>query len=132
MNIIGIMGPKLVTLLTILIPSIDTRDKIVLILIWFIKLTVDYDAARPGHSGNVYKLTKNVNFEVGELIVSIFQFIPAAAFLLAVILMRTWIPFVPGVVSASVYFYAIVSCIKDIIVEGKRRKARNANPDNQK
>lgn len=36
MNIIGIMGPKLVTLLTILIPSIDTKDKVVLVLIWFI------------------------------------------------------------------------------------------------
>ena len=55
MNIIGIMGPKLVTVLTILIPSIDTRDKIVLVLIWFIKLAIDYDVARPGHGGNIYK-----------------------------------------------------------------------------
>ena len=132
MNIIGIMGPKLVTLLTVLIPSIDTRVKVLLVLIWFIKLIIDYDAARPGHSGNIYKLTKNVNFEVGELIVSIIQFIPAAAFLLAAILMRTWIPFAPGVVSALVYFSAIVCCIKDIIVEGKRRRERNANSDSKK
>lgn len=132
MNIIGIMGPKLVTLLAILIPSIDTKEKIVLVLIWFIKLVIDYDAARPGHSGNIYKLIKDIDFEVGELIVAIIQFIPAAAFLLATILMRTWIPVVPGVVAALVYFSAIVCCIKDIIVEGKRRRDRNANSDSKK
>lgn len=132
MNIIGIMGPKLVTLLTVLIPSIDTRVKVLLVLIWFIKLIIDYDAARPGHSGNIYKLTKGVEFEVGELIVLVIQFIPAAAFLLATTLMRAWIPFVPGVIAALVYFSSIVCCIKDVIVEGKRRRERNANSDSKK
>jgi len=122
MNIIGIMGPKLVTLLTILIPTINIMDKVVLVLIWFIKLIVDYDAARPGHSGNVYKLTKGVEIEVGKLMVSIIQFIPAAIFLLATILMRAWNPFVPGVIAALVYFSSIVCCIKDLTVEGKRRR----------
>lgn len=132
MNIIGIMGPKLVTLLTILIPSIDTSDKVVLVLIWFIKLVVDYDAARPGHSGNIHKFTKGIKFEVGELIASIVQFIPVAAFLLATTLMRVWIPFVPGVIAALVYFSSIVCCVKDVIVEEKRRRERHANSDSKK
>lgn len=105
MNIIGIMTPKIVSLLTIL---------------------------RPGHSGNIYKLTKGVGFEVGELIVLIIQFIPAVTFLLATILMRTWIPFVPGVIAAFAYFSSIVCCIKDIIVEGKRRRGKNANSNSKK
>lgn len=132
MNIIGIIGLKLVTLLTIIIPSIDMKDKVVLVLIWLIKLIVDYDAARPGHSGNIYKLTKSVEFEVGKLIVLIIQFIPAAAFLFATTLMRAWIPFLPGVIAVLVYFSLIVCCIKDVIVEEKRRRERNANSDSKK
>lgn len=132
MNIIGIMGPKLVTLLTILIPSIDTSNKVVLVLIWFIKLVIDYDAARPGHSGNIYKFTKGIKFEFRELLVSIVQFIPAAAFLLFTILMRVWIPFVPGMIAVLVYFSSIVCCIKNIVVDGKCRRERNANSDSKR
>lgn len=129
MNIIGIMAPKIVSLLTILIPPIGTSNKLILSAIWLLKLIVDYDAAHPGHSGKVYGLTKHVEFEVGEFIVACVQFIPAVIFLGAAILMKTWIPLVPGVISAIIYFASIVSCIKDVIVEGKRRRERNANSD---
>lgn len=132
MNIIGFMVPKLITLLTILIPSIDIRDKLILGIIWFMKLVIDYDAARPGHSGNIYRFTQRVEFEVGELIVALVQFIPAAIFLTATILMKTWIPFIPGVVGALIYLVSIVCCIKDIIVESKRRREKNANSDYKK
>lgn len=132
MNIIGLMGPKIVSLLMILIPTYEIRHKLFLVFLWIAKLMIDYDAARPGHSGNIYKLTKGVEFEVGELIVLVIQFIPAAAFLLATTLMRAWIPFVPGVIAALVYFSSIVCCIKDVIVEGKRRRERNANSDSKK
>lgn len=120
MNIIGVMGPKLVTLLTILIPSIVIRNKIILLVIWLIAFIIDYDAARPGHNGRIYKLTNCATFEVGELIVALIQFIPHIAFLLATILMRSWIPFIPGIIAVLAYFLFIIECIKDII---KRKKA---------
>lgn len=121
MNIVGILVPKLVTLVTILVPPIDTGDKIVLVLIWFVKLLIDYDAVRPGHSGNIYKLTKGVSFEVGELMVAIVQFIPAAIFLLTVMLMKAWIPFIPGVIAALVCLSSVICCINNVISEGKSR-----------
>lgn len=132
MNIIGLIGPKSVTLLIILIPAYELKYKFVLVLIWFLKLVVDYDAARPGHGGNVYKLTKGFEFEVGELIVACIQFVPALIFLLAVILMKTWIPAIPGVLAALMYFASIIWCIKDVIVEKKRRKERKVNTDCKK
>lgn len=126
------MIPKIVSLLTILIPSIGTSNKLVLFTIWLLKLIIDYDAARPGHSGKIYGFTKHMEFEVGELFVACTQFIPAVIFLVATILLKTWIPLVPGIISAIIYFAAIVGCIKDMIVECKRRRERNANSDNQK
>lgn len=124
MNIIGFMVPKLVTLMTILIPSFGTGNKLILVVIWLLKCVVDYDVGRPGHSGNIYKLTQGVDFEVGELIVAIVQFIPTAIFLIATIVMRVWISFIPGVIAAIVHLSSIICCIKDAIVEGKRRKER--------
>ena len=132
MNIIGLMVPKLITLLTILIPSINVRDKLILVIIWLAKLIIDYDVARPGHSGNIYKLTKSVEFEIGELIVACVQFISASLFLTVTIMMKTWIPFIPGVVGALIYLGLIVYCIKEIIVMSKRRRERNANLDSNK
>lgn len=132
MNTIGLMGPKIISLLMILIPEYELKYKIVLLFLWIVKLVVDYDAARPGHGGNVYKLTKCVEFEVGELIVACVQFIPAILFSAATIVMRTWIPAIPGAIATLINFASILWCIKDVIVEGKRRKERNANSDNQK
>lgn len=58
MNIIGLMGSKIVSLLMILIPTYEIKHKLILVFLWIVKLMIDYDAARPGHGGNVYKLTK--------------------------------------------------------------------------
>lgn len=132
MNIIGLMGPKIVSLLIILIPEYELKYKIVLLILWIVKLVVDYDAARPGHGGNVYKLTKHVEFEVGELIVACVQFIPAILFSAATVVMRTWIPAIPGALATLINFASILWCIKDVIVEGKRRRERNANSDSKK
>lgn len=132
MNIIGLMGPKIVSLLMILIPTYETKHKLILVFLWIVKLMIDYDAARPGHGGNVYRLTKKVEFEVGELIVSIVQFIPAIVFSIFTVVMKTWIPAIPGAVATIINFVSILWCIKDVIVEGKRRRERNANSDSKK
>lgn len=132
MNIIGLMGPKIVSLLMILIPTYEIKHKLILVFLWIIKLMIDYDAARPGHGGNVYKLTKKVEFEVGELIVSIVQFIPAIVFSISTVVMKTLIPAIPGAVATIINFASILWCIKDVIVEGKRRRERNANSDSKK
>ena len=114
------MIPKLITLLTILIPSIDTSDRFILIAIWLIRCVIDYDVLRPGHSGNIYKLTKKVEFETGELIVALVQFIPANIFLITTVFMKAWIPFLPGVIATLVYLFILISSIKDVIfLKGK-------------
>lgn len=132
MNIIGLMGPKIVSLLMILIPTYEIKHKLILVFLWIVKLMIDYDAARPGHGGNVYKLTKKVEFEVGELIVSIVQFMPAIVFSISTVVMKTWIPAIPGAVATIINFASILWCIKDVIVEGKRRRERNAYSDSKK
>lgn len=132
MNIIGLMGPKLVSLLMTLIPEYETKHKLLLVCLWFLKLIVDYDTAKPGHRGNIYKLTKNVEFEVGELIVAGIQFIPALAFLMTTVILKTWISAIPGTVAAIINFVSILGCIKDVIIEKRRRKERNANSNYKK
>lgn len=132
MNIIGLMGPKIVSLLMILIPTYEIKHKLILVILWILKLMIDYDAARPGHGGNIYKLTKKVEFEVGELIVASVQFIPAIVFSIFTVVMKTWIPAIPGAVATIINFASILWCIKDVIVEGKRRRERNANSDSKK
>lgn len=132
MNIIGLMGPKIFSLLMILIPTYEIKHKLILVFLWIVKLMIDYDAARPGHGGNVYKLTKKVEFEVGQLIVSIVQFMPAIVFSISTVVMKTWIPAIPGAVATIINFASILWCIKDVIVEGKRRRERNANSDSKK
>lgn len=132
MNIIGLMGPKIISLLMILIPTYEIKHKLILVILWIFKLMIDYDAARPGHGGNVYKLTKKVEFEVGELIVAFVQFIPAIIFSISTFVMKTWIPAIPGAVATIFNFASILWCIKDVIVEGKRRRKRNANSNSKK
>lgn len=132
MNIIGLMGSKIVSLLMILIPTYEIKHKLILVFLWIVKLMIDYDAARPGHGGNVYKLTKKVEFEVGELIVSIVQFIPAIVFSISTVVMKTWIPAIPGALATTINFVSILYCIKEVIVEGKHRRERNANSNNKK
>lgn len=129
MNIIGVIVPKLVILLTILIPSIDIKNKIILLVVLSVKLMIDYDVAKPGHSGCIYKLTRKAEFEVGELIVACVQFIPAIIFLTATILMRAWIPFIPGIMGALICFISVVCRIKDAIVESRLRREKNAHSD---
>lgn len=132
MNIIGFAVPKIVTLLTILIPSIYVRDKIILLAVFFMKLIIDYDAARPGHRGNIYKLTKNAGFAMSELIVACVQFLPALIFLAAAILMKAWIPLIPGAVGALIYLVSVINCVKDVIADSKRRRKEDAHSDYQK
>ena len=132
MNIIGLMGPKIISLLIILIPAYEMKYKLVLVFLWIVKLMVDYDVARPGHGGNVYKLTKKVDFEVGELIVACVQFIPAVVFSASTVVIKTWIPAIPGALTTTINFVSILCCIKEVIVEGKRRRDRNANSDSKK
>ena len=132
MNIIGLMGPKIISFLIILIPAYEMKYKLVLVFFWIVKLLVDYDVARPGHGGNVYKLTKKVDFEVGELIVACVQFIPAVVFSASTVVMKTWIPAIPGALATTINFVSILYCIKEVIVEGKHRRKRNANSNNKK
>lgn len=132
MNIIGLIVPKIISILTIWIPPIGIKSKIILSALWLIKLIVDYDIARPGHSGNIYKLTKKMNFEVGEFIVSCIQFFPAMTFLLATVVMEAWIPAIPVIVVVFIYFTSIIWHIKDAIMEKKRRGNKNTNLNNMK
>lgn len=132
MNVIGLMGSKIISLLIILIPAYEIKYKLVLVFLWIVKLMVDYDVARPGHGGKVYKLTKKVKFEVGELIVPCVKFIPAVVFSVSTVVMKTWIPAILGAVATKINFLSILWCIKEAIVEGKCRRERNANSNNKK
>lgn len=115
-NTIALMQPKIVTLLTILIPHIGFRSKLILSAIWLLKLIIDCDTARPQRSGKIYRLTEHMNYKIRELIVTFIQAIPAIIFLIAAILMKTWIPLIPGVISIIVWSICIIECIIDIIV----------------
>lgn len=114
------MVPKIISLLTILIPSITVSDKLILVVIWLVKLIIDYDVVRPGHSGFIYKLVYKVKFMVGNLIVGCVQFVPAILFLITTILMKAWIPFISGVIGVIICLIEIIDCIKAIINEEKK------------
>lgn len=121
MNIIGLMTPKIVSLLTIWIPSYSITPKLVLTAVWFVKLVIDHDAARPGHSGNIYKLTKKLSFEVGEIVVACVRFIPSLVFIIVSLATKTWIPAVPGAIATILCLVQIILEIKDAIVAKQKR-----------
>lgn len=125
-NIIGLMIPKIISLLAILIPSISSESKILLCLIWFITLLTDYDIARPAHNGNIYKLTKNASYEIGELVAQCIRLVPASIFLALTIMTKAWIPIVVGAISVFATLQAIFLCLKNLLDEKKRRRERNA------
>ena len=108
MNIIGLIVPKIVSLLCILIPSISPHDKAILAAIWLFKLIIDYDIAKPGHRGKIYVLTKKVSFEIGELIIIGVQLIPAVVYLVVTVLMGAWIAFVPGVIGIVYCLFSFI------------------------
>ena len=104
LNIIGILSPKILSLLAILIPKIPAENKYILLLIWIIKLIIDLDVHRPGHSGNLYKMVKGMRNETGDTLVRFLEFLPAVVFVIATVVMRAWIAFVPGVIGLLFFF----------------------------
>jgi len=119
MNVKGLFFPKIISLLAIWIPPYDIKFKLGLFVIWVIKLLIDYSASQPAHSDRIYKTTSGVSFEVGELIITLFQLAPAVAFLILSLCLEMWIPCLVG--SISVVLLS-VQLIQDIV--GVIRKKR--------
>lgn len=122
MNVIGIVVPKLLSLVMIFCSSIDIRGKLSLLALWFLKLILDFSSARPGHSGAIYQFTRNFSFETGELVVNGILFVLSLLFLAGTIQMQAWLPMVPGTIAAVRHMIETAQCIKDIILARKRRR----------
>lgn len=123
--------PKVIAILFILIPNYELMEKIVLTLLWLLSLIIDYDIARPSHRGNVYKLTKRLEFNLGELVVACIKFVPGFCFFLATILMKTWISAIPGSIVLLIGLSSIAYSIREVIVE-KARKTKTYQGNQQK
>lgn len=128
-NIIGITLPKLITLLTILISPTKVSNKLILIVILVGKFLLDYDCGKPGHRGDIYQLTEHLDFDAGELVVTCIQIVPAVIFLVATILMKLWVPFVPGIIAVLIGLSSIIREAIDYIEI--RRRNRNADSNNK-
>ena len=124
MNIIGLFAPKTVSFLIILVSSVSIKSKAILLVVWLLKLIIDYDAAKPGHQGLLYKPVRNMEYESGELVVNCFRFAPTVVFLVIALNMNTWLLLIPGVVAVVVHIALIIGCIKSINDERKRKKGK--------
>lgn len=105
MNVIGIMVPKIVSLLTIWIPPYGIVAKLILTAIWIAKLVADFDYHQPGHSGKVYKLTEKFSFDVQMVVVKCIGLILPLIFIYVAFRFEAWIPLAMGIMSViSVIF----------------------------
>lgn len=127
MNIIGIFVPKLISLLMIGVSSVEIRGKVMLLAIWFLKLILDYDAAKPGHRGAIYGFARKIKGEIDELLVGLIQLIPAVVFLVITIRIKAWLLLIPGVIKAADHTIFIFYCINDIFAGRRRRKNAGSN-----
>lgn len=124
MNYIAIFTPKIVLLLAILFSAGSICDKVILLPIWFVKLIIDYDSSRPSHQGKIYQWMKDRPIETVELVDVCIRFILMAVFCVTAILLRAWVPFAVGAIGAIVYILAICSCVREIIVERRKRREK--------
>lgn len=115
MNVIGLFIPKIISLLMIWIPTYDIKYKLVLFVIWTIKLLIDYSVSQPGHRGRIYKITSSVSFEFGELIITLFQLAPAVVFLIFSLYAKTWMPCLVGSITVTLLFFQLIQDIMEVI-----------------
>ena len=121
------MAVEIIPLLTVWIPSYNIAHKLILTVVLLIKFIIDYDVARPGHNGNIFKLMKNLTFETGNIVVVCIQFMSALVFLILSSILKAWLPTICGVLAAVIYILKIAYEIKETIIGGKRRRKRNTN-----
>lgn len=76
---------------------------------------MDYDIARPGHSGNINKRTEKYGLGTGEIVVVCIQFVPALAFIIVSLVFKTWIPAIPGIIAVIICFCHLALEIKEAI-----------------
>lgn len=115
MNWIEIFGPKIIVLLAIWIPGYAFETKVVLSIIWQIKLLLDYDIQRPGHSGYIYKIFSIMPYGIMMLLVALIGFIPTLFFEYVVIKEKCVLLIILGAVSLLFNMEPIISSAKDII-----------------
>lgn len=99
MNVIGIMVPKIVSLLTIWIPPYGIVAKLILTAIWIAKLVADFDYHQPGHSGKVYKLTNKLSDNTQMNVVLGIELILPLIFIYVAFRFEAWIPLAMGILS---------------------------------
>ena len=131
MNIVGIMIPKIVALLIIIFSPIKVINKLILIAIWLVKLIIDFDVNRPGHSGKIYRRIQNVKIEIQDLIAALVQFVPALVFFIITIRIKEWLLCLLGIIVLSVGVVIIIHSVKGIVESILWRK-KNADTDYKK
>ena len=121
MNIIGLMVPKIISLLVILLPNYNVKQKMILIGIWVLKFVISYEAAKQNHGWKF----KNV-------VIRYLYFIPDVIFVVTAARMNAWIPTILGVMTVLLDTALLIETIVQTIVRKKQRRKRNASADYQK
>ena len=122
MNIIGIFAPKIIVLLTIWIPRYEITSKLFLTVVWLVKLGIDYEVARPGHSGRIYRICDAFTFETTAIIIAVIQFIPTIIFMIIAFDRKTIVPLIVGGIAVIFYFLEVVTEIKNAVEDKRRRR----------
>lgn len=123
MNIIGIFGPKILTLLTIWIPPYDISGKLLLSFICGVKLMWDYERNRPGNKGFAYRLTSRFCIDTQEIIICAMGLCVSLAFGVAAFRYSAWIPAILGLVSIVSAIYETAAYIKGSVTNKNKKQS---------
>ena len=103
MSVVPILMGKIIFLMTILVPPYSLKNKHILLGILMLRYVLDICE----HSEGFKKLIGYEDDAVGALIVRSIQLLLAVVFLIAAIILKAWIPLVPGAFSVMVLFFDI-------------------------
>lgn len=122
MNMIGVLGPKLLMILAIWIPKAPLPAKVLLSILWGCKLLWDYSRGKPGRKGLVYRLMAGARMDTQEIVVSAVAFGLAVAMCGIAACNRAWIP---AAVSLVGVIFSLVECVGSVkdAASGKKEKA---------
>lgn len=123
MNIVGILGPKLLMILAIWIPKAPLPAKVLLSILWGGKLLWDYSRSKPGRRGLVYRLLAEAKPDTQEIVLSAVAFVLAAAMCGIAACYRAWIPVA---VSLLGVIFSLVECIGSIKDAASAKKEKTA------
>lgn len=117
MGIVQLFPGKMFTLLCIWIPSYDLQSKLEITCMWLIIFLVNIDFLAPGHSGKIYKLLKNMHYEIREIILTGIQLALAIIFEHKVLSACMWVVAFPGTLAVVMYMVQMFSDLRDLVRE---------------